>query len=150
MAGFALAGSKISSSQKDGYVTYTWTYTTGFGEDERDRTGSGSTYAEVTGYIDTSIDHGIYVNGVAVALAGDPTIESWSAGEIRTTGRNVRNVRVSPGRSGTGTGMVGDSGSNVKVNNVSVALIGTNVDTSIGSTSVIEEGTEKVNDINVP
>lgn len=150
MAGFALAGSKISSSIKSGYVTYTWTYTTGSGDDERNRTGSGSTYAEVTGIVDPSIDHNMYVNGVAVALVGDPTIETWQAGSINTTGRNVRNVQVNPGRSGSGTGTIAESGSNIKVNGVSVALIGTNVDTSIGSVSVIEDGTEKINEINIP
>lgn len=165
MPGVAYKGATIAQSIRDGYVTYDiWKWekvADGYCEESDPNPpyacikyidpkydwvprGTGSSGAKVDGYVVSSSN--VHANGIAVSCVGDTTTEQWVAdptpipSDPLTEYRNIR-----PSSSGTSNGSVtfGNSRS-VYVNNKSVAIIGSNVTTGVGTTTTIKSGSSNV------
>ncbi|MFB7817762.1 hypothetical protein ACFC0X_26780 [Paenibacillus chitinolyticus] len=147
MAGVALDGSTIAPSTKAGHVTYTEWYQNG-----TDSWGypiyqpaRRTTNAVINGK--ASSNSHVKINDKSLLVQGDATSEHWVADPYPQArpGGWVDNISPAPDGSGSGSGSVNNSGSHVKINGVPVALTGTGVTTCLGTSTILNSGSDFVN-----
>lgn len=155
MANVALNNSTMTQSEKSNHVTYTERYISGWGGGYPLPDGgyvpsypiySNATWysnAKTSGYI--KAESQVLVNGIPVAKQSDSTQEAWVAIPIPSPHYGGTITSISPGTSGSGNGTVGNSRSHVRIDGMSVALIGTSVTTHLGNMATIETGSDFVN-----
>lgn len=162
MAGVAYNGSTIAESIKSSYVSYTeqvWNpfkyyhpqtcydeegnpYDCSYYEGGYDNY-NWNTDARINGSIISSSN--VYVNGKPVVTQSSQTDEDWVADPMPYPHNGGSIINISPGTSGSGTGTVSiGNSSNVYVNGKSVAQIGSEVTTHLGTTTTITSGSNNV------
>ncbi|MFD3258782.1 hypothetical protein ACE3MQ_09250 [Paenibacillus lentus] len=130
-------GETCTSRDDDGYCT-NW-------DDDYDwrQTGRDSRAAKITGYIVASSK--MKIGGASVAVVGDTTIETWVAAPpvpSNSSGTEIRNIQ--PGTSGSGQGKIISGSTRGKLNGKSIALIGSTVETCLGTITTIKTGSDKM------
>jgi len=161
MSGVAVNGSTIAPSTKPGYVTYnieTWqvigSHCVAWDEDgfctawQDDfgwvPAGSGSTGAKITGTVSVPSSK-LKIGGTNVAKVGDQTIETWVADPpVPTSTSTTRYTPTSP-TSGSGNGTIISGSSKAKLGGQPIALIGSQVQTCLGTITTIADGNTKMN-----
>lgn len=137
MSGVAYMGTAITPSIKSNYISYRWRKWNPHDHHDSDGDWVGGwdyytshTDARITGTVNTS--GSVYINGKAIAKAGDSIIEQWN-----NTGFNHSPLSVSPARSGSGTGKINSSANakNVYVNEKLIAVKGSSTTTCLNTTT---------------
>ncbi|WP_110932433.1 PAAR domain-containing protein [Paenibacillus bouchesdurhonensis] len=152
MPGVAIHGSEIYEVIKPGHVTYDIErYVEPWGPDENGNSGGGdwvydrpdSTGAKITGTVVATISN-MKVSGVNVAKVGDKTSESWTAfPPIPSDTRRYRYIATSAAQ-GSGQGKIISGSNRGKLNGKSIALIGSTVETCLGTITTIKTGSDKM------
>ncbi len=156
MTGVAINGSKIVESVASNYVSYTERYQSGTRCTRRDpetnrctreepvySTDDGSTDAVINGVVVSN--HAVKINGVSLVVVGDITEETWKADPPPSPSHGGSIISVSPGTSGSGQGKVISGATNLNLNDQKIALIGSQVETCLGTVTTIEDGLDKIN-----
>lgn len=160
LAGVAVHGSKLYESIKPGEVTYSIkrkeTTTTGGGTDAQGNpipvethtdwvdAGTDSTGAKITGTVSVPSSK-MRISNVNVAKVGDITIETWSAyPPIPESNDNYIYTATSP-TLGRGQGKIITGSSKANLDGKPIALIGSQVETCLGTITTIETGNTKMN-----
>lgn len=155
MAGVAINGSQIVEVIKEGHVTYSierWVngYCREFDDDGNcidwvsgywTGDGNGSTGAKIQGTVSTSSK--MKVNGASVAYQGDTVNFTWEASPPIPSNDSSRRYTATSPTSGSGTGTITSGSNKGKLNNNSIALIGSQVSV-LGVTTTIANGNNKL------
>ncbi|RRJ66403.1 hypothetical protein EHV15_28385 [Paenibacillus oralis] len=144
MAGVAINGSEINESVKSGHVTYDIQRRRDTDEGPKwVDAGSGSTGAKITGSVSVSSSR-LKIEGENVATVGDKTNETWEAyPPIPSSTSSRRYTATSPTR-GSGQGKITSGSTRGKLGGKAIALIGSRVETCLGTITTIKDGNEKV------
>jgi uncharacterized Zn-binding protein involved in type VI secretion len=145
LAGVAINGSVIAKSRKSNHVVYVEEYIDGYYDDGRPRFTTATWYsdAEITGTV--SSNHNMKIQGVSVAVKDDKTEESWVASPIPFAHYGGTITHIFPASSDTGQGKILSGSSKANLDGNPIALIGSQVETCLGTITTIETGDTKMN-----
>lgn len=162
MAGVAIHGSTINESNKSGHVTYSiesWQVVQdGYCADRNEDgdcidyrepvygwvpAGSSSTGAKITGTVAVSSSK-MKLTGVNVATVGDRTNETWVASPPIPSSNSSMKYTPTSAVSGSGQGTISSGSTKGKLQGKAIALIGSNVQTCLGTATTIKTGNEKM------
>lgn len=157
MANVAVNGSQIAEAVVPNYVTYSierWVagYCNAYDEfgecvdwvsGRWVSDGSGSTNAKITGYVSAPSSK-IKIQGNNVAKVGDKTIESWEASPPIPSSTSTRRYTATSDTSGSGQGTITGGSVTGKLGGQAIALVGSEVTTSLGVTTTISNGNSKM------
>ncbi|WP_342422366.1 hypothetical protein [Paenibacillus sp. FSL E2-0178] len=147
IANVAIDGSNIAETTVSGYVSYDiyrWQNGDEFSSGYWYYSSSSTTGAKITGTVHST--QKMKVNGKSVAVSGDITNETWVASPAIPGNTSTRRYEATSPTSGSGQGTIqGDNSKNVKVNGKLVAIVGSQVETCLGSTTTIQDGSSLIN-----
>ncbi|MCM3134586.1 hypothetical protein M3629_17490 [Paenibacillus polysaccharolyticus] len=107
-------------------------------------TTTHTTGAKITGTVESN--NKFTVNGVPVACVDDQTNEQWSVDPSPSPKLGGSIVSISPSTSGSGAGRITTgNGARVTLNGKLIAVVGSTVQTHLGTSTAVSEGNSLLN-----
>ncbi|MBP1906687.1 putative Zn-binding protein involved in type VI secretion [Paenibacillus turicensis] len=126
-------------------MVYVEEYIDGYYDDGSPHYTTTTWYSDaiITGTV--SSNHNMKIQGVSVAVKDDKTEESWVADPIPFAHYGGTITNIFPASSDTGRGKILTGSSTANLDGQPIALIGSQVETCLGTITTIETGNTKMN-----